>query len=108
MLVALVAMTMAAKEIPGKLTVTINGNSMSQDATVTLDQNEDETYNFSILNFVLKSEEDGDMGVGNIILENLPGLKVATKTTSTFPLVTLRELIFGLAPCLMLMVVYPS
>ncbi|MBP5561143.1 MAG: calycin-like domain-containing protein [Muribaculaceae bacterium] len=82
MLVACAAMTMAAKDYTGKLTVSINGSSSTQEATVTITDNGEEAYTFSIMNFVLDTE-DTTIGVGNIVLENVPGVTVAGKTTMT-------------------------
>lgn len=82
MLVALAAMTMAAKDYTGKLTVSINGQSSTQEATVSITDNGEEAYTFSIMNFVLDTDET-TIGVGNIVLEDIPGVTVAGKTTIT-------------------------
>lgn len=55
-----------------KLIVTINEESTDpQDATVDLTLNDDNTFNFSLKNFVLWNE-GAPMPVGNINLKNIP------------------------------------
>ena len=106
LMILLTTLTMGAKEITGKLTVSINGMSTSQDASVSLVQNDEGSYNFSIMNFVLNNGENGDVGVGNIILENLPGYTVSNKTTLTtsqiihIPAGDLEDIDFWLGPML--------
>lgn len=66
------------------LVVTVNGNSTEQDASITLKQEENGKYTFSLNNFVLQSDSS-KMYVGTIVLEDLEGttengaLNIATK-----------------------------
>ncbi|MBR5029986.1 MAG: hypothetical protein IKT03_07100 [Muribaculaceae bacterium] len=77
---AVVAMTAMATDYSGKITVTINDDSYTQDATITIDQNEDGTYVLNIRNFRLVTEET-TIDVGNIVVDNLKGYTVKGNTT---------------------------
>lgn len=77
---AALTMTAMATDYAGKITVDVNGVGGTQDATITIDQNEDGTYKLSINNFALDNE--GTLvGVGNIVLDNMKGYTIAGITT---------------------------
>ena len=84
----LCALSTMANEYTDKLTVTVNGESMEQQATITVIQNEDGKYTFSLNNFCLESvEPDGTVtriGVGNIVLPDIEGTTVDGITTITY------------------------
>lgn len=61
-----------AKDYTDTLVVSINEISTKQQATISLDQNEDGTYNFSLKNFILGAGSEG-MAIGNINLDNVVG-----------------------------------
>ena len=73
----LCSLTAMANDYTDKLTVTVNGESMEQQATITITQQSDGKYTFSLNNFCLESvEDDGTvtrMGVGNIVLADREG-----------------------------------
>ena len=69
-LALLSSLSMSAKDYPDKLVVTVNGLSTQQNATISVDKNDDGTYNFNLKNFMLKMD-GGSMGIGNITLNNL-------------------------------------
>ena len=75
-LALLSSLSMSAKDYPDKLVVTVNGLSTQQNATISVDKNDDGTYNFNLKNFMLKMG-DQSMGIGNITLNNL---KAATSS----------------------------
>ena len=79
---AIAVLGMQAKSIDGKLTVTINDLTSTQDANISLDQDENGNYTLSILNFVLVTDET-EIGVGNIVVDDLQPFTVAGKTTLT-------------------------
>lgn len=58
-----------ATEYTGKLTVSINGVSASQETTISIDE-ESGKYNLDLNNFILVSEET-TIGVGNINLHGI-------------------------------------
>lgn len=64
-----------ATDYAGKITVSVNGEGGTQDATINITQNADETYKLSIKNFVLVNG-DSQIGVGNIVLDNMKGYPV--------------------------------
>ena len=74
---ALCSLTAFANDYTDKLTVTVNGESMEQQATITITQQSDGKYTFSLNNFCLESvDDDGTvsrMGVGNIVLADREG-----------------------------------
>ena len=74
---ALCTLTAFANDYTDKLTVTVNGESMEQQATITITQQSDGKYTFSLNNFCLESvDDDGTvsrMGVGNIVLADREG-----------------------------------
>lgn len=74
---ALCSLTTFANDYTDKLTVTVNGESMEQQATITITQQSDGKYTFSLNNFCLESvDDDGTvsrMGVGNIVLADREG-----------------------------------
>lgn len=83
---AFVSLTAMATDYTGKITVTINDNPVTQDATITIEKNEplneDEevTYTLNIKNFKL-ADESTTIDVGNIIVENLKGYTINGVTT---------------------------
>lgn len=58
---------MAQKSFTDELTVTVFGESSTQNATIIVEQNADGTYKLALNNFCLTE----DMPVGNIILDNI-------------------------------------
>ena len=77
-----------ANEYTDKLTVTVNGDAMEQQATISITQNEDGKYTLSLNNFCLEQvEDDGTvlrMGVGNIVLADREGTTVNGITSITY------------------------
>jgi hypothetical protein len=73
-LALLSSLSMSAKDYTDKLVVTVNGLSTQQNATISVDKNDDGTYNFNLKNFMLKMD-GGSMGIGNITLNNLKAAK---------------------------------
>lgn len=73
-LLAALVMTMGAfaTDYTDQLVVTVNGVSSTQKATISLSQNENGTYDFSLKNFILESEGQ-QMAVGTIALANCEG-----------------------------------
>ncbi len=59
------------KTYTDKLTVSVNGESSTQDATVIVETLESGNINFKLNNFVLLDGEGGMMGVGNIQIDDL-------------------------------------
>ena len=77
---AALAMSAFATDYTGNITVEINGVGTTQETTINIVQNEDETYKLSINNFTL--DNDGSpMGVGNIVLDNMKGYTINGVTT---------------------------
>ena len=58
---------MAQKSFTDELTVTVFGESSTQNATIIVEQNADGTYKLALNNFYLTEE----MPVGNIVLDNI-------------------------------------
>ena len=87
-LALLSSMSMSAKDYKDTLAVTVNGSTTTQTATISVDKNQDGTYNFNLKNFMLKAGEQ-TIGIGNIELKNLvpatssKGEVLATDTTIT-------------------------
>jgi hypothetical protein len=81
-------MTVFANEYTDKLTVTVNGEAMEQQATISIIQTEDGKYTLSLNNFCLESlEDDGSVtrvGVGNIVLPDREGTTVDGITSITY------------------------
>ena len=77
-----------ANEYTDILTVTVNGDAMEQQATISITQNEDGKYTLSLNNFCLEQvEDDGTvlrMGVGNIVLADREGTTVNGITSITY------------------------
>ena len=69
---ALCALAAMANDYTDKLTVTVNGESMEQQATINITQQDDGKYTLSLKNFVLESG-DSRIGVGNIVLADREG-----------------------------------
>lgn len=79
--IAALAMTTAAfaTDYTDTLEVTVNGVSNRQSATISLNQNADGTYNFSLKNFILNAGQL--MPIGNINLDNVEGVTENGVTT---------------------------
>ena len=73
-LALLSSLSMSAKDYTDALVVTVNGTATRQTATISVDKNNDGTYNFNLKNFMLKAGEQA-MGIGNITLNNLKAAK---------------------------------
>lgn len=69
---ALCALAAMANTYTDKLTVTVNGESTEQQATINITQQDDGKYTLSLKNFVLESG-DSRIGVGNIVLADREG-----------------------------------
>ena len=69
-LALLSSLSMSANDYTETLVVTVNGTATRQTATISVDKNNDGTYNFNLKNFMLKIG-DQSMGIGNITLNNL-------------------------------------
>ena len=82
-LALLSSLSMSAKDYPDKLVVTVNGLSTQQNATISVDKNDDGTYNFNLKNFMLKAGEQ-TMSIGNITLNNLKAAKSNKGDVVTF------------------------
>lgn len=84
----LCTMMALANDYTDKLKVTVNGEAMEQQTTITITQAEDGTYTLSLNNFILETEEaDGSItrvGVGNIVLANREGTTVDGITSITY------------------------
>ena len=80
--VAAAALSLAAiaNDYAGNITVLINNEGTTQETTITITQNEDETYCLSIKNFKLSNEET-TIDVGNIVVDNLKGYTINGLTT---------------------------
>lgn len=77
---AALSLAAMATDYTGKITVLVNNTGGTQDATINIVQNEDETYKLSINNFTL--DNDGTpMGVGNIVLDSMKGYTINGVTT---------------------------
>ena len=88
LLIAMAAMTsimaMAeTKTFTDQLTVTVNGISSSQETTVLVEYMDNGTFNFVLKNFVLE-DESTQIGVGNIVVSNLPLTKGDNYDTFAF------------------------
>lgn len=78
---AALAMSAFATDYAGKISVSINGIGSTQDASISINQNEeDSTYTLNIKNFTLVTEET-TINVGNIVVENLKGYTIGGMTT---------------------------
>lgn len=82
-LALLSSLSMSAKNYTDKLVVTVNGLSTQQNATISVDKNDDGTYNFNLKNFMLKMGKES-MGIGNITLNNLKAAKSNKGDVVTF------------------------
>ena len=77
---AALSLAAMATDYTGEITVLVNNVGNTQDATINIVQNEDETYKLSINNFTLDNE--GTLiGVGNIVLDNMKGYTINGVTT---------------------------
>ncbi len=77
---AALALSAFATDYAGKISVLINGVGGAQETTISIVQNEDETYKLSINNFTLDNN-GSPMGVGNIVLDNMKGYTINGVTT---------------------------
>ncbi len=79
---AALAMTAMATDYTGKITVTVNDNPVTQDATISINQNESEdgTYVLNIKDFRL-TNANTTIDVGNIVVDNLKGYLINGETT---------------------------
>ena len=77
---AALSLAAMATDYTGKITVLVNNVGNTQDATINIVQNEDETYKLSINNFTLDNE-GSPIGVGNIVVDNLKGYTINGVTT---------------------------
>ena len=77
---AALAMSAFATDYTGNITVDINGEGSTQETTINIVQNEDETYKLSINNFT-HDNNGSPMGVGNIVLDNMKGYTINGTTT---------------------------
>ncbi len=77
---AALSMSAFATDYAGNITVEINGEGGTQETTISIVQNEDETYKLSINNFTLDNN-GSPMGVGNIVLDNMKGYTINGVTT---------------------------
>ncbi|MST84311.1 calycin-like domain-containing protein [Hallella mizrahii] len=82
-LALLSSLSMSAKDYTETLVVTVNGTATRQTATISVDKNNDGTYNFNLKNFMLKAEGQ-TMGIGNITLNNLKAAKSNKGDVVTF------------------------
>ena len=82
-LALLSSLSMSAKDYTDKLVVTVNGLSTQQNATISVDKNDDGTYNFNLKNFMLKMGKES-MDIGNITLNNLKAAKSNKGDVVTF------------------------
>lgn len=88
------------------LVVTVNGVSTGQNASISLKQNLDNTYTFSLNNFILQSE-GATMPVGTILLSGIEGttdadgvLSIATKQAITIQAGDMEGVAMWLGPML--------
>ncbi len=85
---ALFTLTAFANDYTDKLTVTVNGESVEQQTTISVTKGDDGKYTLSLNNFCLEStEEDGTLtriGVGNIVLADREGTTVDGITTIAY------------------------
>lgn len=71
---ALATVAAWATDYTGTLTVTVNGESTTQNGVaITINKNADNTYNLSLNNFILSNGDDDPLGVGNINIESIEG-----------------------------------
>ena len=83
-LALLSSLSMSAKDYTETLVVTVvNGTATRQTATISVDKNDDGTYNFNLKNFMLKMGKES-MGIGNITLNNLKAAKSNKGDVVTF------------------------
>ena len=77
-----------ANEYTDKLTVTVNGSGVEQQATISITQDNEGKYTLALNNFCLEStEEDGTVtriGVGNIVLSGIEGVTTDGITSITY------------------------
>ena len=85
---ALFTLTTFANDYTDKLTVTVNGESVEQQTTISVTKGDDGKYTLSLNNFCLEStEDDGTLtriGVGNIVLADREGTTVDGITTIAY------------------------
>lgn len=76
-------LTAQAADYTDSLEVSVNGVSMTQTATISIEEQSEGTYKMELNNFALQSGGDV-MGVGNIVLNNVKGTTENNITTLTF------------------------
>ncbi len=78
---ALSSLCASATDYTEGLSVTINGvTTPAQETTVSIEENTDGTYKLSLNNFIMTSDGT-NMGVGNIVLDNVEGTTTDDVTT---------------------------
>lgn len=78
---AFAAFTAQATDYTDVLKVTVNGNALSdQETTVSIDANENQRYKLSLNNLVLQMNGQ-PMGIGNIVVDDVPGIVDGDVTT---------------------------
>lgn len=85
---ALSTLSAMGTDYTGKLTVTVNDSPSEQQTTISITQDENGKYTFSLINFCLEEKNDDGsinrMGVGNIVLADREGTTVDGITTITY------------------------
>ena len=76
------SLAIMATDYNDKLVVDIDGNKVEQTATISVDQQTNGKYTLSLQNFVLEAEGN-QLGVGNIILNNVEGTTTDGSTLLT-------------------------
>ena len=90
MMAAAATLTAAATDYNEKMVITVNGEASEQTAVVTVNNN-GETYDLTLKNFILQSE-DGPMGVGNVEIKNMkPQMSGNSVILTTNETVTITE-----------------
>ena len=79
LVVAMTAMSSMAANYTDSLTVTVNGQSVEQHATISVDKDQDGLLTFSLNNFIL-SMGGQEMGIGNIVIDKLQPMVAGTDT----------------------------
>ena len=69
-----------ATDYTDQLEVIVNGESATQNATISVTKQDDGKYTLSLKNFVLQSD-DQTMGIGNITLTDIEGVEKDGVTT---------------------------
>ncbi len=72
MVLLAISISSMATDYKDLLTVSVNGVSSEQEATISVEPTGEDTYTLSLKNFVM-SQGDQKIGVGNIVLPNITG-----------------------------------